>query len=89
MSAIQLLGDMEIRVPMKGLIDAQAEVDRIGREIEKLSKDLGRVRGKLNNSSFIDKAPAAVVEKERGKLAGLETAKNTLVLQLQQMHELL
>ncbi len=89
MSAIQLLGDMEIRVPMKGLIDAQAEVDRISREIEKLDKDLGRVRGKLNNSSFIDKAPAAVVEKERGKLAGFETAKSTLVLQLQQMHELL
>lgn len=88
-SAIQLLGDLEVRVPMKGLIDAQAEINRITREMEKQDKDLARIRSKLNNSSFVDKAPAAVVEKEQQKLAGFETAQDKLERQLQQMRELL
>jgi valyl-tRNA synthetase len=63
-----LVGDLEILVPMAGLIDKDAELGRLAKEIDKLEKDLARIQGKLNNSGFVDKAPAAVVDKEREKL---------------------
>ena len=46
---------------MAGLIDKDAELLRLRREIEKLEKELARIRGKLGNASFVDKAPEAVV----------------------------
>ena len=67
-SATGLVGDMEILVPMAGLIDKNAEIERLGKEIEKLRKEVGRGEGKLRNPNFVDKAPEAVVSKEREKL---------------------
>ncbi|EAQ64216.1 valyl-tRNA synthetase [Marinomonas sp. MED121] len=71
MSATALVGDMEVLVPMAGLIDKDAELARLQKEIDKASKDLQRIQGKLGNESFVAKAPAAVVEKEQAKLADL------------------
>ncbi|AOE50282.1 valine--tRNA ligase [Kangiella sediminilitoris] len=73
MSATALAGDMEILIPMAGLIDVEQELARLDKEAEKLEKDLQRISGKLNNPNFTDKAPEAVVEKERGKLAEVES----------------
>ena len=67
-SATALVGDMEILVPMAGLIDKEAELDRLGKEIDKLRKEVGRAEGKLKNPNFVDKAPQAVVDKEKAKL---------------------
>lgn len=67
MSATALVGDMEILVPMAGLIDKQAELARLSKEIDKISKDLARITGKLSNPTFIDKAPPEVIVKEREK----------------------
>ncbi len=67
-SATGLVGDMEILVPMAGLIDKNAEIERLGKEIDKLRKEVGRGEGKLRNPNFVDKAPEAVVNKEREKL---------------------
>ena len=71
MSATALVGDMEVLVPMAGLIDKDAELARLQKEIDKASKDLQRIQGKLGNESFVAKAPAAVVDKEKAKLADL------------------
>ncbi|MFM2486560.1 valine--tRNA ligase [Celerinatantimonas yamalensis] len=71
-SATALLGEMEILIPMAGLIDKEAELARIEKQLDKASQDLGRVKGKLSNASFVDKAPAAVIDKERAKQAELE-----------------
>ena len=49
-----------------------------GKEIEKLGKDLSRIEGKLSNASFVDKAPAEVVAKEREKLAEQQAAMEKL-----------
>lgn len=68
MSATGLVGNMEILVPMAGFIDKDAEISRLNKEIEKLTKETARISGKLNNANFVDKAPEAVVEKERSKL---------------------
>jgi valyl-tRNA synthetase len=67
-AAIALVGDLKILVPMAGLIDKQAELDRLNKEISKIQANLPRIEGKLNNPKFVNKAPAAVIEKERVKL---------------------
>lgn len=68
-SATQVVGDLEILVPMAGLIDKAAELARLAKESEKLQREVDRLQAKLVNPQFADKAPAAVVDKERQKLA--------------------
>jgi valyl-tRNA synthetase len=68
-SAIALVGAMKVLIPMSGLIDKDAELARLEREITRLQGDLERTEKKLANPSFTEKAPAAVVEKERDKVA--------------------
>ncbi len=80
-SATALAGVMEILVPMAGLIDKEAELSRLTREIDKLLKETERTRAKLGNGNFVDKAPAAVVDKERIKLGNMESALHKLELQ--------
>jgi valyl-tRNA synthetase len=78
MSATALVGDMEVLVPMAGLIDKDAELTRLQKEIDKASKDLQRIQGKLSNDSFVAKAPVEVVEKERAKCDDLQLAVSKL-----------
>ena len=85
MSATSLVGDMEMLVPMAGLIDTAAETARLTKEIEKLQKDLSRIDGKLNNPKFMDKAPEDVVKKEREKQAKQQQSLDKLALQLKQI----
>jgi len=73
-SATQLVGQMEILVPMAGLIDKQAELDRLGKEIAKLKQEVSRIESKLKNPGFADKAPAEVVAKEQSKLDDYRSA---------------
>ncbi|OEY67787.1 valine--tRNA ligase [Marinobacter sp. X15-166B] len=68
MSAAQIVGDMEVLVPMAGLIDKTAELGRLDKELERLQKEIVRLEGKLGNEKFTAKAPAAVVAKEQDKL---------------------
>jgi valyl-tRNA synthetase len=72
MSVTQLVGNMEVLIPMAGFIDKDAEVTRLNKAIEKLGKELERVNNKLGNPGFTDKAPAAVIDKEKEKAAGFE-----------------
>ena len=69
MSAIQRVGELEVLVPMAGLIDKEAELKRIGKEHEKQQKVITGLENKLGNEKFVGRAPADVVEKERAKLA--------------------
>jgi valyl-tRNA synthetase len=73
-SAIALLGDLRILIPMRGLIDKDAELARLTKEIQRLEKDLPRAEGKLNDPAFIAKAPPQVVEKEQAKLADMRSS---------------
>lgn len=74
MSATALVGDMQVLVPMAGLIDKDAELARLDKEIQRLDGEVKRVGGKLANEGFVAKAPAEVLEKERAKLAEAEQA---------------
>ncbi|SHH96115.1 valine--tRNA ligase [Ferrimonas marina] len=68
MSTTQLIGEMELLIPMAGLIDVEAELARIDKQIAKLAQDAERVEKKLSNQGFLAKAPEAVVAKEQAKL---------------------
>jgi valyl-tRNA synthetase len=73
-SATALVGEMEILIPMAGLIDKDAELARITKAMEKIEKEVSRTRGKLGNEKFVSNAPEAVIEKERAKLEEGEKA---------------
>jgi valyl-tRNA synthetase len=75
-AATALVGKMEILIPLEGLIDKGAEIQRLDKEITKLEKVIKQSSGKLNNENYVAKAPAEVVQKERDKLTELEQALN-------------
>ena len=87
-AATQLVGELEIMVPLAGFIDKDAEIARLNKEIAKLDKEVGRLSGKLNNKGFTDKAPDEVVAKEQQKLAEANDAKQRLESQKQQLDAL-
>ncbi len=80
-SATALVGDMSLLIPLAGLIDKQAELDRLDKNMKKLQAEIARISGKLGNAGFVDKAPEAVVNKEREKLAENESALASLQAQ--------
>jgi valyl-tRNA synthetase len=73
---------------MAGLIDIDAELKRLGKEIEKLSVEANKLSGKLSNEKFVANAPAEVVAKERDKLSDMQgsieqlTAKQTAIAEM-------
>ncbi|MFC3203004.1 valine--tRNA ligase [Alteromonas oceani] len=72
-SAAAVVGEMEILIPMAGLIDKEAELARIAKAMGKLEQDVARFKGKLSNEKFVSNAPQAVIEKEKAKLADSES----------------
>ncbi len=87
-SAMTLLGELKLYLPIGSLIDKSAESDRISREVERHEKDLARGEVKLANPSFVERAPAAVVEKERTRVEELKTKIEKLREQLERLREL-
>lgn len=81
-SAIAPVGAMKILIPMAGLIDTEAEIARLGKEIQKIEKELTRVEGKLKNANFIERAPKEVIVKEQAKLKKYHLALTQLQEQL-------
>ncbi len=58
-----------IYIPLGDLVDFDKEIARLQKEIDNLQKEIARAEGKLNNQGFVAKAPAALVEQEKAKLA--------------------
>ncbi|MCK5307723.1 MAG: class I tRNA ligase family protein, partial [Zetaproteobacteria bacterium] len=77
-SSTALVGEMKLLIPLAGLIDKESEIQRLIKELEKKANELDRCEKKLLNPGFVDKAPAAVVEKERARAAELSSAINNL-----------
>lgn len=73
-SAIALVGEMKLLIPLSGLIDRDAELARLEKELGKLKAEAERLEKKLSNPNFVDKAPEVVVQKERDKLTEAKSA---------------
>jgi valyl-tRNA synthetase len=87
-SATSLVGDMQVLVPMSGLIDKKAEIQRLDKEIDRKEKDKQRAEGKINNPGFVAKAPIEVVQKEKDKVLELGSAITQLLEQKQKVENL-
>ena len=66
-SATSVVGDVEVFVPLKGLINLDEEEKRIQKEISKVAEELSRINLKMHNEEFLRKAKPEAVEKEREK----------------------
>jgi valyl-tRNA synthetase len=79
---------MRILVPLAGLIDVGGERDRLGKQLAKTQDDLGKVRRKLENQSFVANAPPDIVAKENARIAELEQRATQLEQQIARLAEL-
>ena len=73
------------KLVLKVEIDVAAERERLTKEVDRLTQEIGRARVKLENESFVARAPAAVVEQERKRLAEFESAADKLKAQLSRL----
>ncbi|CAB9538731.1 Valyl-tRNA synthetase (EC [Bathymodiolus brooksi thiotrophic gill symbiont] len=87
-SAIALVGEMKILIPLAGLIDKDQEITRLNKEIDKLNQQKIQFEGKLNNEKFVNSAPEAIVNTERERLASVENTLTDLSTQLRKMNNL-
>ncbi|MDE2421621.1 MAG: valine--tRNA ligase [Gammaproteobacteria bacterium] len=85
LSSSSMIGQVSLFVPMKGLIDPKAEQARLQKEMDKLQKAVDILAGKLSNEGFVAKAPPAVVEVERAKLAEQREQLGRLQVQMGQL----
>jgi valyl-tRNA synthetase len=87
-SATALVGDMKLLIPLAGLIDKEAELNRLQKNIDRLQGEVRRLNGKLGNDKFVSNAPEAVVAREREKLAESESALASLKAQADKIRAL-
>ena len=87
-AATALLDETRLLVPMKGMIDVDAERKRLGRQMDKVQADLSRARGKLDNPNFVNNAPADVVTQEKQRAAEFERQVAQLSEQLEKLDDL-
>ncbi|MBL7666822.1 valine--tRNA ligase [Moraxella osloensis] len=88
LSSSSMVGQLKVLVPMKGLIDPTAELNRLAKAQEKLTKQAESLRSKLSNESFVSKAPANVVESEKAKLAEMDNQLAEMNKQIEQLNNL-
>ncbi|MDC0222046.1 valine--tRNA ligase [Gammaproteobacteria bacterium] len=84
-AATQLFKELEILVPLAGLIDVEVEITRLSKEIAKLQMGLRATSSKLGNPKFVDNAPEAIVAKEREKQGQMSGALEALQQKLKQL----
>ncbi|SMF94982.1 valyl-tRNA synthetase [Methylomagnum ishizawai] len=87
-AAIALVGELKVLIPMRGLIDKEAELARLDKEIQRLGKDAPRIEAKLNDPAFVEKAPPQVVAKERTRLQEIQASLTELHAQVEKIRAL-
>lgn len=84
-SATALVGEMQLLIPLAGLIDKDAEIARLSKEIEKIQKQLSSVEARLANPNFTERAKPEVVETARKQAEEQRTAMEQLQAQLEKI----
>ncbi len=77
---VMLVNDFKLMLKVE--IDVAAEKERLSKEITRLQAEIGKANGKLNNESFVARAPAAVVEQEKARVAEFSANLDKLQAQL-------
>ena len=80
---VSIVGDYKLMLKIE--IDAAAERARLGKEQARLENEIAKAQGKLANASFVERAPAAVVEQERERLTRFQVTLDKLRAQLDQL----
>jgi valyl-tRNA synthetase len=87
-AATAILGDLTLLVPMAGLIDPKAEIERLTKRIAKNESDIGKLNAKLGNENFVRNAPPEVVAGDRARVAELQAQNESLKTQLERVRRL-
>ncbi|MBT8338693.1 MAG: valine--tRNA ligase, partial [Desulfatitalea sp.] len=88
-AATAIVADAVMLVELKGVIDFSQETQRLEKEMGKLNKELTAINKKLNNDSFLSKAPAAVVDEVRKKQTALSEKQEKLTATLERVRSFL
>jgi valyl-tRNA synthetase len=88
-AAVQVAGDVQIVVPLKGLVNVEEEEKRLLKEIAKADKDIDFLGRKLENPDFVGRAPAQVVAKEKEKLEEFSNKKKVLLESLEKIRKMM
>ncbi len=81
-SAIGVLEDIEIFIPLQGVIDIETEVKRLEQKLTKIEKELTLINKKLNNTDFMNKAPQTIIDKEKEKMEELVDIRDRIIQNL-------
>ena len=86
-SASSVLGDMDLIIPLEGMMDFEEERNRIEKELKKIEKDLIFLDKKLSNPNFVKKAPADVIEKDEKRKTTLSEKQAKLEIHLKTIEQ--
>ena len=84
-AATTLVGELQVFIPLAGLIDLDAEKSRLAKELKRIDGEIVKCRGKLSSDTFVANAPPAVVEQERQRLVDWQAQQSALAAQLQKL----
>jgi len=88
-AAAAVVGDLNLLIPLAGLVDPKDEIARLEKEIERIRKEIGKSEGKLASETFVANAPPAVVAQERQRLDDWRTQGEALVRQRERLATML
>ena len=84
-----VFGDITICLPLKGIIDFDAEKERLARDLEKTQKEIKSIEGRLANAGFVAKAPEKVIVETREKLVDLKTRQEKITEAAKQLDQVM
>jgi valyl-tRNA synthetase len=84
-AVVSVLKEAEVVVPLKGMIDIDAEKARLAKEMEVLAREIARLTQRLGDTQFTSKAPAPVIQKEKSRLQEYENKVARMKTELQQL----
>ena len=88
-SAITVHGNLEILIPLEGLIKPQYEKQRLEKKITKLDEENNFIKKQLKNKNFIEKAPKKLIKEQQIRSISINSEKDSLTIQLKEIEKLI